>query len=94
MRYPPYTEAKMKDVQQIQTEGGVSRLVRLANLLTRSASGVAAYRHERADGQKTSGCGPDDSPAIEPVDPQSLSNEDVVERAQHTVDEQQESGSY
>lgn len=47
IRYPPYSEAKLTDLQRLQTEGGVSRVFHLANLLTRSASGRARYRHAR-----------------------------------------------
>ncbi|XP_064398024.1 aldehyde dehydrogenase, dimeric NADP-preferring-like [Halichondria panicea] len=44
IRYPPYSEDKLTDAQRLQTEGGVSRVLHLANLLTRSVFGRPRYR--------------------------------------------------
>ncbi len=44
IRYPPYSDGKLADAQRLQTEGGVSRVLHLANLLTRSVFGRPRYR--------------------------------------------------
>ena len=48
IRYPPFSENKVSDIQTIQSSdaGRFSRLLHLAQMLTKSASGYAPYRSE------------------------------------------------
>lgn len=48
IRYPPFSENKVSDIQTIQSSdaGRFSRLLHLAQMLTKSASGYAPYHRE------------------------------------------------
>ena len=48
IRYPPFSENKVSDIQTVQSSdtGRWSRLLHLAQMITKSASGYAPYRSE------------------------------------------------
>ena len=54
IRYPPFSDGKASDIQTIQSSdtGRFSRLVHLAHMITKSASGYAPYRSELPHVQK------------------------------------------